>query len=245
MQVVIPVDEGPLWRVTSASIQFDGADSLSSEEVGGAASLEEGQPFRLPEVREAQVKLKSFYRKRGFPDVKVRVKLEEAPGGMATTFQVEEGDLAEVGGIRIVGAKRTQESVIRRQLTFKEGDAVRVSELQASQRNLYDTRVFSSVAVRVDAGQEGREQKDILVQVAERTDLDVSYGLRYNVVTEQDTTGLEAQQDGLEGTLRANLFNPFDRGGALSLSAIFTVNESFFVPPSASLTFSGSGYPPH
>jgi outer membrane protein assembly complex protein YaeT len=226
MQVVIPVDEGPLWRVTS--IQFDGADSLSSEEVGGAASLEEGQPFSLPEVREAQVKLKSFYRERGFPNVKVRVKLDEAPGGMAITFQIEEGDLAEVGGVRIVGTKRIQESLIRRQLTFKEGDAVRVSELQASQRNLYDTRLFSSVAVRVDAGQEGKEQKDILVQVAERTDLDVSYGLRYNVVSEQDTTSLDTQQDGLEGTLRANLFSPFGQGGALGLSAFFQSQRTLF-----------------
>ena len=217
MHVVVPINEGPLWRLVT--LRFDGADSMSPEGLRDAIGLREGQPFSLPEVKDAQVKIKSFYRESGFPDVAVKGELEEAPGGVEVTFRVEEGALAEVGTIRIVGTSRTRESVIRRQLTFDDGDAVRVSELQKSQRNLYDTRVFSSVDVRVDSGQEGKKHKDILVQVAERADLDVSYGLRYNLVTQKDTSSIDTQPEGLEGVLRASIFNPVGGGTTLGLSA--------------------------
>jgi outer membrane protein assembly complex protein YaeT len=226
LHVVVPVSEGPLWRVVA--IRFDGAVSLSPEELGAATGLREGEPFSLPDVRDAQVKIRSLYRERGFSDVKVAGELEEAPGGVEVTFQVEEGALAEVGGIRVVGTTRTHDSVIARQLTFEEGDAVRVSELQKSQRNLYDTKVFSSVDVRVESGQEGKERKDILVQVAERPDLDVSYGLRYNLVTQEEQTSVETKPEGLEGVLRASVFNTFGRGTTLGLSAFVQSDRTLF-----------------
>jgi outer membrane protein insertion porin family len=226
LNVVIPLDEGPLWKLVT--IRFEGTEAITPEELHATIGLDEGQPFSLPQVKDAQVKIKSVYRERGFPDVAVNGELEEAPGGVSVTYSIEEGALAEVGNIRIVGTTRTRESVIRRQLTFREGDAVRLSELRKSQRYLYDTRVFSSVDVRVDSGQEGKKQKDILVQVAERTDLDVSYGLRYNLVTQQDATSIDTQPEGLEGVVRAALFNPFGRGATLSLSAFVQTKRTLF-----------------
>jgi outer membrane protein assembly factor BamA len=96
-------------------------------------------------------------------------------------------------------------------------------------QNLYDSGVFRSADVRVDSESSGDEVKDVLVQVAERSGFDMSYGLRYNFVPEgTDEGNLEAKVPGLEGVIRANVANPWGYGSTLGVYAFVQDGRRLF-----------------
>jgi outer membrane protein assembly complex protein YaeT len=226
LQVTIPIEEGPLSKVMG--IRFEGRAALPDSELRGAVNLEEGQPFNLSEVRNAQTTLRTHYRDKGFPDVKIRTELLPAEGGLEVGFHIEEGSPAQVGRIRIMGIRKTKESIVRRQLTFKEGDALRLSDLQESTKNLFDLGVFRSADVRIDPDSREGEIRDIVVQIAERTSFDVSYGLRYNLVTQTGDSNLDSNPEGIEGTVRGSYSNPFGYGSTLGVYAFVQSNRTLY-----------------
>ncbi len=65
----------------------------------------------------------------------------------------------------------------------------------------------------------GRNTKTSSCRWRNESDLDVSYGLRYNLVTQKDTSSIDTQPEGLEGVLRASIFNAFGGGTTLGFSA--------------------------
>ena len=136
-----------------------------------------------------------------------------------------------IGRIRVVGNFKTQRWVIDRELTLKEGEPLRTSDLQESRRNLYDLGVFRTADVRVEATEPGTETRDVIVQVVEREILDMSYGLRYNFVSQTEESGdvdPESQSKGLEGVLRATFPNPLGRSETLSLTAIISPDRPLY-----------------
>ena len=215
-RVTIPVSEGVLSPITQ--IGFEGVEALSDSKLRQAVKLREGQPFSMSEVRQSQTELRATYREEGFPDVRIKSVMERMPEGIRVTFQVEEGYRVRVGRVRIVGQHKTRDWVILRELTFKEGDPLLVSELQRSQKRLFDLGIFRSADVRIESEGRGEEVQDVVVQVVEQTDLDVNYGLRYNFRTSDETT-TRVRSEGLEGHVRARLINTLGRGSNLAVAA--------------------------
>lgn len=75
------------------------------------------------------------------------------------SVQVFEGPKFRVGHIEIVGAALTDEDVILREITFRVGDVLKESEIEASERNLRRLGVFSSVEIRPTDGVSDRTSK--------------------------------------------------------------------------------------
>ncbi|MEE9263015.1 MAG: translocation/assembly module TamB domain-containing protein, partial [Vicinamibacteria bacterium] len=229
LRIVIPVDEGPLVRV--ANIRFEGATSLSEDQLRDALGQKEGDPVRFSQLNEGETNIRTLYRAEGFPDVRLRAELNTVPDGIDVTIGITEGPPVRIGRIRVVGNFKTQRWVIDRELTLKEGDPLRTSDLQESRRNLYDLGVFRTADVRVEATEPGTETRDVIVQVVEREILDMSYGLRYNFVSQTEESGdvdPESQSRGLEGVLRATFPNPLGRSETLSLTAIISPDRPLY-----------------
>jgi outer membrane protein assembly complex protein YaeT len=227
LRVTIPVDEGSLIKL--ASVRVAGESSLPKSELLDSMDVQAGQPVDLAKLDRATASVRALYRSEGYPDARVRTELERVPDGLAVTVQVEEGPRVNVGAIRIVGNLKTQTSVIRNELTFREGEPLRTPELQKSQKNLYDLGVFRTADVRVDSSSPGAETRDILVQVVERDIVDLSYGLRYNFVAgETGELDPEDEPKGLEAVLRAAFPNPFGRASTLGLTALISTDEPLY-----------------
>ena len=228
LEVEVPVEEGAL--TTIVEIQVDPDLSIDSEKLLSEFGVDPGTPVDFPEIRRGQTRLRTLYRNEGFPDVKVRAALERSESGLNVRLLVEEGGRARVGDVVIVGNVRTHPSVIRNELTFRTNDPVRLIDFQETQKRLYDLGIYRSADVRPDPAQAGRDVQDIVIQVVERADLDVNYGLRYNAITSEQSVDSESEPraEGLEATARVNFINQFGRGTNLGFSIFYASNRRLF-----------------
>ena len=109
--------------------------------------LQKGAPvFTLP-ANDPTAKIEAYYRKKGFNQVQVALKpvLLADKGLVDLEFTISEGDRGLISEIRISGNKKTRESVIVRELTFKVGDIVDFYEINRCRKKLYDLGIFDLV----------------------------------------------------------------------------------------------------
>ena len=228
LRVEIAVDEGPITRM--ADIAFEGLSAFEAERLVEELGIEQGATVNFQQIRRGQTSIRTLYRNEGFPDVRLRAELDRSPSGLHVKLIVDEGTRARVGGVRVVGNVKTRDSVILNELTFHPGDPVRIIDFQETQKRLYDLGIFCSADVRPDLSQSGQEVQGVVIQVVERADLDVNYGLRYNVVTSDQSLDkeLEPKSTGLEGTLRATFINAFKRGTNIGFAAFVQERHQLF-----------------
>jgi outer membrane protein insertion porin family len=253
-RVLVPVEEGDVSRV--ATVELEGAASIPPRTLLDRLSQRPGEPFRFSAYQQDRSTLSSIYRREGFADVRVRGRLERAAEGLAVVYAIDEGPRAVVGNIRVIGNQVTRTSIIRRQLTFQEGDPLRHSDLTDSQKRLYDLGIFRFADVRVEPVEVDAIERDVVVEVIETSDLNVGYGLRYSteegfqIQTQLETpnvfgggqhVGLTVRADRNESLVRATfhtpyLFSRFNVGTNIFVSRE-TEDSEFFFDRFWSLTF--------
>jgi outer membrane protein assembly complex protein YaeT len=228
LHVRIRIDEGSLVRVEE--VDFGDGLSIDRTRLAESFGVAPGDRVDFPEIQAGQSRLRALYRSEGFSEVKVRAALDRTVEGVSVALQIEEGIRARIGEIRVVGSPRTNPSVILNEVTFHSGDPIRITDFQRTQKRLYDLGIFRSADVRPDPGQQGREIQDILIQVIERSDVDLSYGFRYNFIQSEQSVSLESEPraSGLEATARVNFINPFARGSTLGFSMFYQNNHQLF-----------------
>ena len=219
LQVIIPVEEGPLVRIES--FRFEGATVFDHARLQETLGTDVGDPIDLSKLSRGEAGVRLLYRNEGFPDARLRTELQPVDDGLAVTLRILEGPRVQVGSIRIVGNLKTRPSVIRRELTFQEGDPLRLPQLQESQRNLHDLGIFRAADVRVDSAGPAGETRDVIVHVVERAVLEAAYGLRYNFLTDEaEEIDPEATSQGLAVVLRATFPNPMGRAATLGVTVL-------------------------
>jgi outer membrane protein assembly complex protein YaeT len=226
--VEIPIEEGPPVKI--ASVRFGEDLSIERDRLQGSFGVVPGSRIDFPAIQEGQARLRTLYRNEGFSDVNVRAALERIEEGVDVTLLIDEGARTRVGRVRVVGNSRTNESVILNELAFRSGDPIRITDFQRTQKRLYDLGIFRSADVRPDPAHQGRDVQDVLIQVVERSDVDLSYGLRYNFIQSEQSVSLESEprSDGLEATARINFVNPFRRGTTFGFSIFYQKNHQLF-----------------
>ncbi|MGH9337664.1 MAG: POTRA domain-containing protein, partial [Vicinamibacteria bacterium] len=208
-RVTIPVVEGDRFQVEAIAIH--GAESVSEGELRSRLSLRGNEPFRVTGFVQDRSALASYYRDRGYPDVRVDAQVVERTGtaGLDVKFRVNEGPRVAVGEIRVAGNEETRESVIRREVELEKGDPLSASEMNRIERKLYELGIFQSAEVVVDEAGSSGETRDLRVQVSETPDLELDYGARlstdgfFEVLTELRAPNLfgRAQHVGLRTLL--------------------------------------------
>jgi outer membrane protein assembly complex protein YaeT len=223
LNVVLTLDEGPRFDV--GTVVFTGANQLPEPQLLAEVQLGQGAPFRFLTHLADRQRLASLYRREGFPDARVRSSLQRGEGRVDVTFEVEEGEPARVGEIRILGAQATREGVIRGALTFEPGGTLRVSDLTETQRRLYNLRIFRSVDVRPQ-GTEDPNVRNVVIEVTELPDLRVGYGVRYSTDDQLELTG-DVEFVNVFGTARQLGFHAFANRRMSEIRATLAI-PSFF-----------------
>jgi outer membrane protein insertion porin family len=144
VDLTIRLQEGqPLVLET---LRFEGFEDLDSPTRSALedAPLEAGQPRDADQQRATRDLASRLLRDNGYPHAVVRI--EEAPGADADhvrlTVRAEPGPKSYFGEIGIVGLQSVGERVVRRELTFAQGDLYREGELIKSQRRLVELGLF-------------------------------------------------------------------------------------------------------
>ena len=145
------IDENFLFRINR--IAFSGNQIVPESELTDLLKLQEGAPIFTLQANNPTAKIEEYYRKKGFNQVQVALKsvLLADKGLVDLEFAISEGARGLINEIRISGNKKTRESVIVRELTFKVGDIVDFYEINRSRKKLYDLGIFDLVDFELTA----------------------------------------------------------------------------------------------
>ena len=156
VDVVVRISEGEPTVV--AGVDLTGFDVLPPNV---QRSLRESLPLQAKRPLDRQLAVASreralnTLRDYGYPYAEVALS-QQGVGGkeVKVAFAATPGALAHFGPIEIDGEKSVSENVVRRQLTFKEGDVFSRREMRESQRKLYRLELFQFANI------ESKENKD-------------------------------------------------------------------------------------
>jgi len=128
-----------------------------------------GKPYVPRRKLLLQSRVREIFSELGFPDAEVTV-LESSGLNFSQVrldVAIDSGPRASIGSIVIRGNERTGEAFIRDRLTLAEGDRYSASAKQKSFRRLYQTGLFSRVAIGLAEGAgEGERVLEVDLQEA-------------------------------------------------------------------------------
>ena len=170
--IAFDITEGEPIRVTSLSIT--GLDSLPPRGRQLAVQdlpLHQGDPFNRYIMQATADTITRRLRDHGYPTATVFTGFEVNKDARtaSVTLDVDPGQRAAIGRIRVVGAQRIDTSLVRRLLVARPGRRYSQDELFQSQRNLYESDLFRFASVNIDSAafQPGSDSVPLLVQVNE------------------------------------------------------------------------------
>ena len=206
--VEFTIDEGP--RALLRTVTFvgfpDGFPQLKT--------MTEGEPFGEQRAEEWRLRLSRELAHRGFLYSRVEPGLGIARNGTEVNlrFHATTGPLVTVGKVLVRGNERTHESIIRGQITLKEGDPLDPDALFAASRNLLGLGIFRSADVRILSPEAQDAIKDVLVELHERqraiADISPGYFLAEGprVTVDAEFPNIAGRAINLQARLRVNYF---------------------------------------
>ncbi|NBX77161.1 MAG: hypothetical protein EBQ92_11450 [Proteobacteria bacterium] len=150
VQLFYDLQIGNLYEIKK--ISFKGTSNVSTQELLDVLSFKVGDTLNREVVRSAAETVRARIQSSGYLDAKVRA--EENAGemgvgskveGIEIEFQIEEGPRYYVGTIQIEGLARTQEKVVRREITINPGDPFDPEKVRQSEENISLLGLFSRV----------------------------------------------------------------------------------------------------
>lgn len=170
--VVFQVEEGARYSIGDVHFSGQWGRELNSALQKLEKALE-GEVYYQRRRLLLQSRAVEIFEEFGYPLVQVDVEATRKSATATVDLEVAivPGEQISVGDIRIEGNRRTREDFIESRLRLKPGELYTLSERRQSFRNLYQTGLFSSVAIDLaNVGAEVAEsgKRDVLVRVEER-----------------------------------------------------------------------------
>ena len=212
----IAITEGRLFVI--AQPELFGVSARPEPDVRAELALEAGTPYGDRAVQDAITGLERGYRRLGFNAARVSaestVDTERAEVRLAVT--VREGRQEILQQVVVEGGSRTHPRLVSNALELDIGEPVDLTEWNLARKRLYDTEVFRTVDLRVEATQPSSESTVTPVRarvlLEEWPLYNVQYGLRVNDLTADTGDGRDL---GLGFAADASRRNLFGRGATV------------------------------
>lgn len=141
------IDEGPRYVVRT--IQVEGNEVFSADELLAATELRAGDYFDLTKVNGDVRILKDAYGANGYikVDVKATPQFDEEPGQLDLVYKLAEGKQHRVGDIMVkMGGEypHTRQSVVLNRIDLREGDIIDIRKLRDSERRIKSSQLFDT-----------------------------------------------------------------------------------------------------
>lgn len=149
-RVVLDVTEGPRFSIRDVSVT--GAATLPATTLVPNLPTQVGDPFLPFAAENALDYIRDRYWQRGYNDVRTdyELVLDREAGLVDVRFDVIEGAQSVIAEVLVEGNDKTSERLVREQLELQPAEALNLSALARSRRNLYDTRAYSIVDIKRD-----------------------------------------------------------------------------------------------
>ena len=151
-QVIVRFAVAPGDQVILRQLDVEGTEGIvPPDELTRQLPLGVGQPFRrIGFLNSADtVRLALLRRGYAYAEVLRNYSLDTIADVAEAQFLAIPGPLVHVDSILFAGANRLSASTLRQQITFREGDLLKLPELARSQRNLYDLAMVSFASLQL------------------------------------------------------------------------------------------------
>ena len=145
--VTFRIFEGPRTRVDVVAIS--GNATVGTERLLRQMLVRPGRFFSQAGLSQSSEALRTFYLNSGYPFVNVQASMTRTDTLATLNFEVSEGQLCHVSGVRVRGNKTVSTMTILRASEVKRGERFSQGHLREAQRRLYATRLFSRVTYYV------------------------------------------------------------------------------------------------
>jgi translocation and assembly module TamA len=214
----VTVTTGPLFIVNSAKITFVGGasvDDMTRAELDSVLkSLAVGMPARAAPVLETEDGLVLHLKNAGYPDARAEPVDALADGAAHTmdfTFQLQPGQRASFGDVKVSGLDRTKPDYVLSLKPWKPGERYSPQKLDEFRTRLAETGLFDSTSAQLSpdgrADGQGLDARDVDVKLTERKRRTVTLG----------ASASTSEGVGLEGSWQ--LRNLEGRGESLTVTA--------------------------
>jgi outer membrane protein insertion porin family len=164
--VYIVISEGEATRVERVS--FVGELLMPEAELRKDLLLEPGAPYNPSLLATDVYRIKGKYFDRGYLGVSVADSVRIDSHRVHIRFQIEPGTRLSVGKITIEGNRLVRTSVIEKEVELDPGEVCRFNRVLKTQRNLFETGLFTVVDVLPENIDPIERTVDIRIRVRER-----------------------------------------------------------------------------
>jgi outer membrane protein insertion porin family len=229
--VNIVISEGPQTRIASVAIQ--GRTVLGEAKIKHFIQARPFAPYSTEKLSYDQETIRDSIVSKGYAlcNVDRRDSVDTIAHTASVAFVIDQGPLVMAGPLTVAGAKRLRQVIIKRGLTFHQGDTLTTRQVQLSVRQMYESGMFKYVQIApqiADSAQQRRMDGPLTLPVqvnieeadfykvqcgvgygtyeGPRLSLQTSYG---NVLELGRTIGLDGKYSRLIQSLHLNYTAPW------------------------------------
>lgn len=197
LSITIPITEGEQFRY--GKIDVSGNKIFTSQELLKNIKAKTGDIMDRDQLKGDVVTLTDMYGSKGyaFASISPVIKPDVEKRTVDISLEVSEGDQIFVNRINISGNTKTRDKVIRRELTFNEGEIYDTTSMKRSYERLKNLDFFEDVEIVPERKGE-KDTVDLDVKVKEKSTGSFSIGGGYSTVDRLVALG-EIQQNNLFG----------------------------------------------
>jgi outer membrane protein insertion porin family len=221
VQLNIPVDEGPRFRV--GKFEFDGNTVIKSDFLRPLFKLNAGDWYSEKRIRDGLIKSREVYggggyfEFTGYPDLQFQMAAEAPLAGPAeptvdVTMRLTEGEQYFINRLTFTGNTTTRDNVIRREMRVLEGGVFSTEALKFSVRRLNQLGYFKSIE------EQGSQAVDVQKTPNSKNEVDVTLKLEEQNRNQLTFGAGVSQFEGFFGQLSFQTANFLGRGESLTVS---------------------------
>ena len=172
------VEEGLRFKINNIKIASNLNENKYKYDVDSLL-LKKDEYFDSRALEKSVNDLRNYYSELGYGFVKVSPKLSKKNNLVDILFTINEGSKNYINKILVLGNSRTSDSIIRRELTFLEGDSFNNAKIKESINALNRLGFFQSVKYNIRKT-EITNAVDIIINVEETNTGSISFGIGYS-----------------------------------------------------------------
>ena len=164
--ILIRVDEGEPTRVDV--VGFEGTGPVAEDRLAKGLRLRPGVPFNPTLISADVYAMKREYFEKGYVAVEIDDSVTVDGKSVRLFYRIAPGPVVTIRRIEIRGNRLTKDYIIERELVVKEGEPFRLSKAIETQRNLFETGLFTEAEILPESLDAKSRTVDVAVRVRER-----------------------------------------------------------------------------
>jgi len=182
VDVFVMIEPGPIYTIGSFEVtvttQGSPQPSLSLDALG----IQLGAPANAVKIIDAELQSLTLLSECGYPLAHVldrQIVADYKTKKVAVHLSIEAGPLTYFGDTTIYGSPRIKQKLFENKMAWKAGELYDTRQVEATQKKLLDTGLFSSVIISHDETPTSEKQLPMRIEATETKHKSVNIGASY------------------------------------------------------------------